>query len=107
MLKEAASAPVKAYVTVPPATSVALAVYTTVAVLVPSATLTVVAELMVGATSVTVRVTAWVLNAPDGSEAFTLKLYEDLVSKSGVETNVTAPVELLIVNDAASAPVRA
>ena len=57
--------------------------------------------------SSTFTVTASVLNAPDGSEAFTLKLYEDFVSKSGDETNVTAPVALLIANEAASVPVRA
>jgi len=59
---------------VPPAGSVAAAEYTTVAVLVPSATVAVVADVMVGATSVTLIVTACVLNAPLGSDALTLKL---------------------------------
>jgi len=59
---------------VPPAGSVADAVYTTVAVLVPSGTEAVVAEVIVGATSEMLIVTACVLKAPDGSVAFTLKL---------------------------------
>jgi len=74
MLNAAASIPVSKYVTVPPAGSVAAAVYTTVDVLVPSGTFTDVALVIVGATSVTVIVTACVLNAPEASEAFTLKL---------------------------------
>ena len=81
--------------------------YTTVAVLVPSGTEAVVAELITGATSVTLIVTACVLNAPDGSLAFTLKLYELFTSKSGLALNVTAPVALLIVNADASVPVSA
>ncbi len=56
-------------------------------------------------TSVTVTVTAWLpVRVP--SEATTLKLYEDLASKSGDALNVTAPVAALMVNAAASAPLR-
>src|SRR5258706_7822476 len=60
---------------------------------------------MLGATSVTATVTAWLeLSVP--SLATTLNVYEDFVSKSGEALNVTAPVEALIVKAAASAPVR-
>src|SRR5258706_15809429 len=71
----------------------------------PSHTDTLVALVMVGATSVTVIVTAWLLVAVP-SEARTLKLYELFVSKSGEVLNFTAPVEALTVNAAASAPPR-
>src|SRR3954463_2214410 len=60
---------------------------------------------MEGATSVTDTVTACVL-AKVPSDATTLKLYEDFVSKSGEALKVTAPVELSIVKAAASAPLR-
>ena len=63
--------------------------------------------MITGATSVTLTVTAWLLNAPLASDAFTLKLYEVFVSKSGTALNVTAPVAALIVNAPASVPVRA
>src|SRR5689334_25385296 len=60
---------------------------------------------MAGATSVTETVTAWLeVSAP--SSATTLKLYELFVSKSGLALNVTAPVAELMVNAAASAPLR-
>ncbi len=72
-MKAAASAPVRLKETAPPCTSFAAAVYTTVAVLVPSGTDTVVAEVIVGATSVTLTVTAW-LEVSVPSEATTLKL---------------------------------
>src|SRR5258706_11773577 len=71
----------------------------------PSLTDTLVALVMVGATSVTVIVTAWLLVAVP-SEARTLKLYELFVSKSGEVLNFTAPVEALTVNAPASAPPR-
>src|SRR6266568_2732105 len=106
MVNAPASAPVRLNVTAPPCTSVAVAVYTTAAVLVPSGTETLVAEVIVGATSVTLIVTACVLKAPLGSEALTLKEYELFVSKSGLVLKVTAPVALLIVKAPASAPVR-
>ena len=59
IVNEAASAPVRLKLTAPPAGSVAAAVYTTVAVVVPSGTVTLVALLMAGATSVMLTVTAW------------------------------------------------
>ena len=74
IVNAAASAPPSEYVTAPPATSVAVAVYTVVPAAAPSVTLPAAPELIAGATSVTVRVTSCVLNAPEGSEAFTLKL---------------------------------
>ncbi len=58
MVKAAASAPARVKLTVPPCTSFAAAVYTVVAVLVPSGTETLVELVMVGATSVTATVTA-------------------------------------------------
>ena len=80
--------------------------YTTVAVEVPSATVAVVALEITGGRSVTFTVTACVVNAPLGSAAFTLKLYEGFVSKSGTALIVTTPVAELIVNAPASVPVR-
>ena len=71
----------------------------------PSFTEAVLAELITGARSLTLIVTAWVSNSPDGSLALTLKLYEDLVSKSGVLLMATTPVEELTVNARASVPV--
>ena len=59
---------------------------------------------MDGATSLMLSVTAWLLLAPDGSAATTLKLYELFASKFGEALIVTAPVELLIEKDPASAP---
>ena len=73
--------------------------------LVPSGTETLVALVMLGATSVTATVTAWLLVSVP-SEATTLNVYDDFVSKSGEALKVTAPVAPLIVNAAASAPVR-
>ena len=52
IVKAPASAPLRLKLTAPPCTSVAAAVYTTVAVEVPSGTLTLVAEVIAGATSV-------------------------------------------------------
>ncbi len=72
-MNAAASAPLRLNETVPPAGSVAAATYTTVAVLVPSGTETLVALLIVGATSVTATVTAW-LEVRVPSETTTLKL---------------------------------
>src|SRR5258708_25650604 len=105
MVNAPASAPVRVNETAPPCTSVAAAVYTTVEVAVPSGTDTEVALVIDGATSVTATVTAWALVSVP-SEATTLNVYEDFVSKSGVLLNVTAPVALLIVKAPASAPVR-
>ena len=81
--------------------------YTVLLAATPSVTLAEDPLLITGATSVTLIVTACVLNAPDGSLAFTLKLYELFTSKSGLALNVTAPVALLIVNADASVPVSA
>ena len=58
-----ASVPVRLYVTVPPAGSVAAAVYTVVPAVAPSVTLPVDPELIVGATFVTVIATACVVVA--------------------------------------------
>ena len=89
-MKAAASAPVRLKLTVPPCTSLAAAVYTAVAVLVPSGTVTLVELVIAGATSITPIVTACdEVSVP--SEAMTLKLYEDFVSKSGEALKVTAP----------------
>ena len=49
--------------------------------------------------------TAWTLVCVP-SEATTLNVYEDFVSKSGEALKVTAPVAGLIVKAAASAPLR-
>jgi hypothetical protein len=80
-------------------------VYTTVAVLVPSGTETLVALVMDGATSVTATVTAW-LEVSVPSLATTLNVYELCVSKSGDALNVTAPVALSMLKDPASTPLR-
>ena len=88
----------------PPAGSVAAAVYTVLLADTPSFTESVLAELITGARSLTLIVTAWVSNSPDGSLALTVKLYEFLVSKSGVLLTVTAPVRELTVNAEASVP---
>ncbi len=73
MLKAAASAPVRLKLTAPPCTSLAAAVYTTVAVEMPSGTETLVALVIVGATSVTATVTACAdVSVP--SEATTLNV---------------------------------
>ncbi len=73
IVNAAASAPVRLNVTAPPWTSFAAAVYTVVAVLVPSGTETLVALVMLGATSVTDTVTACdEVSVP--SEATTLKV---------------------------------
>ncbi len=73
IVNAAASAPPRLNVTVPPCTSLAAAVYTVVAVLVPSGTETLVVLVMVGATSVTPTVTACD-EASVPSEATTLKV---------------------------------
>ena len=105
IVKAAASAPVRLKLTAPPWTSFAAAVYTTVAVEVPSGTETPVALVIAGATSVTATVTACD-ELSVASLAMTLKVYADFVSKSGEALKVTAPVALLIVNAPASAPPR-
>jgi len=73
MVKAAASAPLKPKLTAPPWTSVAVAVYTTMAVLVPSGTETLVVLVIAGATSVIDTITAW-LEVSVPSEATTLML---------------------------------
>ncbi len=73
IVKAAASAPVRLKLTAPPCTSFAAAAYTTVAIGMPSGTDTLVALVIVGATSLTLIVTACVLLAVP-SLATTLKL---------------------------------
>ena len=78
--------------------------YTVVFADTPSFTEAVLAELITGARSLMLIVTPIVVKSPDGSLALTVKLYEFLVSKSGVLLMVTAPVEELTVNAEASVP---
>ncbi len=78
--------------------------YTTVFADTPSFTAAVLPELITGARSSTWIVTTLVSNSPEASLALTVKLYELLVSKSGVLLMVTTPVEELMENAEASPP---